>query len=145
VSWLLDTNVLSESIRLQPDRRVMHWLDEADEDAVYLSVIVIAEIRRGIELLANGTRRDRLSAWLENELASRFIGRIIDVDRRVADAWGRLTSAAQKAGVALGGMDAFLGATALVHGLTLVTRDAAAFQRLSVPVFDPWTYRPGSA
>jgi predicted nucleic acid-binding protein len=145
VSWLLDTNVLSESVRPQPDPHVVRWLAEIDEDAVHLSVIVLAEIRRGIELLPSGPRRDRLIAWLEKDLISRFDGRILDIDRSIAEGWGKLIAVAQKSGVALSPMDAFFGATALVYDLTLVTRDIGPFERLSVPVFNPWDYRPGRA
>jgi toxin FitB len=145
LSWLLDTNVVSESVKPQPDPNVIRWLAEVDEAAVHLSVLVLAEIRRGIELLPPGRRRMRLSGWLENDLARRFERRILDIDRRVAERWGVLMAAARKSGVGLGALDGFFGATALVHGLTLATRDASPFERLSVPVFDPWTYRPGSA
>ena len=123
----------------------MRWLADVDEDTVFLSVVALAEIRRGVELLPRGRRRDALAFWLENELGGRFAGRLIDIDARVADRWGVLSASAQKAGVSLGAMDAFLGATAVVNGLTLVTRDASVFERLSVPVLNPWTYRPGSA
>jgi toxin FitB len=145
LSWLLDTNVISESMKPQPHAGVTLWLSEIDEDAAYLSVVVLGEIRRGIELLSPGNKRTRLMTWLETDLAERFSGRILDVDRNVAAAWGTLTAAARKAGIAIGAIDAFFGSTALVHGLTLVTRDTSAFERLSIPVFNPWSYRPGSA
>jgi len=145
VTWLLDTNVVSESIKPQPHPGVALWLSEVDEDTVYLSVVLLAEIRRGIELLPSGPRRARLTAWLDQDLIERFSSRILEVDRRVADVWGRLSASAKRQGTALSPMDAFFGATALVHGLTLVTRDTSAFEKLSVPVMDPWDYRPGSA
>ena len=138
MSFLLDTNVVSEWVRPQPDRNVISWLAEVDEDRVFISVISFAEIRRGVETLAAGRRHERLATWLAEELSVRFEERILDIDRQVADTWGVLMARGQKIGMTLGSMDAFVAATAEAHGLTLVTRNVKDFRRLGISVLDPW-------
>ena len=141
MSFLLDTNVVSEWVRPQPDRNVISWLAEVDEDRVFISVISFAEIRRGIEMLAAGRRHERLATWLAEELPLRFEERILDTDRQVADTWGVLMARGQKIGLTLGSMDAIVAATAEAHGLILVTRNVKDFRRLEISLLDPW--QPG--
>lgn len=119
----------------------MSWLHEIDEDRVYLSVVTLAELRHGIERLGGGRRRKRLESWLEDELTERFSGRIINVDPGIADAWGTIVAAREKAGKPIGAMDAMLAATARIQSLTLVTRNGSDFARLDLLIFDPWTER----
>jgi hypothetical protein len=138
VSFLLDTNVVSELVRPRPDAGVVAWLAEVDEDRVHLSVITIAEIRFGIERLARGRRRSRLDAWLRDELALRFEARILPISPPVADAWGKVVSARDEIGRPIGTMDAFIAATAEVHDLTLVTRDRADFALSVRSIVSPW-------
>jgi predicted nucleic acid-binding protein len=138
VSFLIDTNVVSEWVRPQPDRNVISWLAEVDEDRVFISVISFAEIRRGIEMLPTGRRRERLATWLAEELPLRFEERILDIDRHVAETWGVVMARGQKIGLTLGSMDSFVAATAEAHGLTLVTRNVKDFQRLGISLLDPW-------
>jgi toxin FitB len=138
LSFLLDTNVISEWVKVQPHPGVIRWLDEADEDRVFLSVISIAEIGRGIELMPKGRRRDRIAAWLKDELPIRFEGRILPVDLAIAQEWGVMFEKARSRGSTLGIMDAFLAATAHAHELMLVTRNTKDFQQLGTALFDPW-------
>ncbi len=138
MSFLLDTNVVSEWVKPQPDPRVADWLVRADEESVFLSVITFGEIRQGIELLAPGRRRDQLSAWLQDELPSRFGGRILPLDREIAEAWGVVMARGRKAGASLSTMDAFIAATAAVHGLALVTRDVRDFAAVGIALVNPW-------
>jgi predicted nucleic acid-binding protein len=138
VSFLLDTNVISEWVKPRPDPHVIAWLAETDEDRTFLSVISFAEIRRGIELLPEGRRRDRLATWLAEELPGRFEGRIVPIDRRIAETWGILTVRGSQAGVNLGSLDAFLAATAETRRLTLVTRNTKDFATIGISLFDPW-------
>ena len=138
MSFLLDTNVVSEWVRPQPDRNVVSWLAEVDEDRVFISVISLAEIRRGVEMLPAGRKRERLASWLAEELPARFEERILDIDPQIAETWGVLMARGQKIGLTLGSMDAFVAATAEVHGLTLATRNVKDFRRLAVSLFDPW-------
>ncbi len=138
MSFLLDTNVVSEWVRPRPDEHVVAWLEAVDEEEVFMSVVSFAELRRGVDLLPPGRRRDRLDEWIEEDLATRFHGRIIEVDRPIADAWGRMMVRVQRAGRALGAMDAFFAATAESHELTLVTRNTRDFTGLHVALHNPW-------
>lgn len=142
MSFILDTNVVSEWVKPRPDRNVISWLAEVDEDRVFISVIAFAEIRRGLELLPMGRRRERLAIWLAEELPARFEGRILGIDRHVAETWGVVTVRAQSAGLTLGSMDAFIAAMAEAHGLTLVTRNVKDFEPAGIALFDPWAPRP---
>jgi toxin FitB len=138
VSFLLDTNVMSEWVKPQPDPNVISWLAGVDEDRVFISVASFAEIRRGIELMPAGRRRARLGAWLGEELPVRFEDRILTIDQRVAEIWGLVMDRGQKTGLALGSMDAFFAATAEAHGLTLVTRNVRDFQQVGISILNPW-------
>ncbi|BAT58200.1 toxin FitB [Variibacter gotjawalensis] len=88
MSWLLDTNVISEVRRPSPEPKVIRWLNEVDEDRVYLSVATIAELRRGIALLGDGRRRESLATWLDEELPGRFADRVLSIDGRIANRGG---------------------------------------------------------
>jgi hypothetical protein len=125
VSWLLDTNVVSELIRPKPDVGVIAWLAErsGDEARLYLSALTLAEIHRGVLRLNSKSRLfGRLQAWLNTDLAARFAGRILAFDEQVARTWGMMTAALPK-GIAVSTMDSLIGATALHHGLILATRN----------------------
>jgi predicted nucleic acid-binding protein len=138
LSYLLDTNVLSEPLRSQPSPVVVRWLEELDEDRAYVSVITLAEMRRGALLLASGRRRETLMKWVDEDLRSRFVGRIAPVDAEVADCWSEVMAARRSKGQGLGVMDGFIAATALVRGLTVVTRNVRDFAFLGDGVVNPW-------
>jgi len=135
VNWLLDTSVLSELRRKAPDRRVEQWVSDRPVSSLYLSVLTLGEIRKGIECVADAKRRAALVDWLEIELPARFAGRILPVDVAVADCWGRLLAAA---GRPLPTIDSLLAATALAHQSVMVTRNTPDFQGLGVTVLNPW-------
>lgn len=139
MSHLLDTNVLSEWRRPRPDTKVVRWLRGVYEDELYLSAATIAEIRYGVERLPRGRRRDELSDWLERDVVARFGERCLDVDKKIAEAWAAVMSRRDASGRPMSTMDAFIAATALVHGLTLVTRDTEDFATTGVPLIDPWS------
>jgi toxin FitB len=141
VTFLLDTNVVSEWVKPRPDPSVVAWLAEVDEDRTFISVITLAELRSGVAALAMGRRRDRLEAWLAHDLPMRFEGRVLPVDAAIADGWGRITASTKATGRSIHAMDAFLAATAHVHQLTLVTRDVLDFQAAGTPVLCPWSER----
>ena len=136
MSFLLDTNVVSEWTKPRPNAGIIEWLARVEEDEVFLSVVTFAEIRHGIDRLPAGERRRRLDEWLRNDLALRFEGRIIGVDGAIADEWGRMIARREARGRA---MDALVAATAQVHDLTVVTRNAADFQPSVKAVLNPWT------
>jgi predicted nucleic acid-binding protein len=105
-------------------------------------VVTLAEIRRGVELMPAGRRRDRLASWLADELPARFEDRILRVDEPVAAAWGVAMARSQRLGGSIGAMDGFLAATAEAHRLTLATRNARDFATAGISLFDPWRPRP---
>jgi hypothetical protein len=135
----LDTNVISELVKRRPEPRVTAWIDSIDENLLFLSVVTLGEIRRGIALLRDGSRRVTLEAWLDSDLVSRFTERILPIDRAVADRWGRLAAEAASAKSPLPVIDGLLAATALDQNLTLVTRNTKDIAATGVPVFNPWS------
>jgi len=138
LKFLLDTNVVSEWVKLKPNANVVRWLADMDEDQVYLSVVTFAEIQQGIYEMPSGRRRDSLESWLNDDLFLRFEGRILDVDLAVAGAWGALMAQSTKMGMNLNVMDAFIAATARVHPVTLTTRNTKHFTKLDVSLANPW-------
>ena len=135
MSFLLDTNVISEWVKPRPDPHVVAWLADTDEDRTFLSAISFAEIRLGIELLPEGLRRRQLALWLAEDLTARFEGRILPVDLPVAR-----KCAALHVPDPLEDRDSLIAATALVHGMTVVTRNTVHFQRTGVALLNPWQH-----
>jgi predicted nucleic acid-binding protein len=138
VKLLLDTNVLSEVTKPRPDEGVLKWLHGLDEDRTFISIVSIAEIRRGVALMDSGRKRDALGEWLSHELPQRFERRIIPVEGPVALAWGDLMALAKRSGRGLSSMDGLIAATAVAHQLTLVTRNTKDFEGLGIDMIDPW-------
>jgi len=136
--FLLDTNVISELVKPRPEARVVGWIDGIDESLLYLSVLTLAEIRKGVAALPRSARRTALEAWLESELRLRFSHRILVIDEQVADRWGFLAGNAQKHGHQLPVIDGLLAATAIHHNLTLVTRNTGDTASTGVSLFNPW-------
>jgi predicted nucleic acid-binding protein len=136
--FLLDTNVISELVKPRPEANVTLWIESTDESLLYLSVLTLGEIRRGIAALPQSRRRATLEAWLDKDLRARFDGRILAIDQEVADRWGLLTAVARNSGIVLAVIDGLLAATALEHNLTLVTRDTGQIPSMGVAVFNPW-------
>lgn len=138
MSFLLDTNVVSEWTKPHPNSGVITWLDEADEDRVFLSVATLAELRHGVERLALGARRKKLDSWLREELPLRFESRVLAVTAEVADEWGRVIARCEAGGRPLPAMDGLIASTAIVHGLTLVTRNTSDFETALKSLLNPW-------
>jgi predicted nucleic acid-binding protein len=138
VTYLLDTNVVSEWARPRPDLGVVGFLDQTSEHLLYLSVITLAELRRGVDRLPAGRRRATLDNWLEHDLIQRFDGRILNINQGVARAWGQIMATAERRGRAPGVMDVWIAAIAEVYDLTVVTRDVADFETFSGRIFNPW-------
>jgi predicted nucleic acid-binding protein len=137
--FLLDTNVLSEfSRRGNPNPNVKQWLEKADTGSVYASVLTVAEIRFGVELLSPSKRRTQLQEWLDHDLPAWFGDRVLPVDRSVADRWGVLRAQAQMKGRPISVVDGLLAATAMQHDLTIVSRNASDFAVVALAVVNPW-------
>jgi toxin FitB len=139
LSFLLDTNIISEWTKPRPNAGVVGFLATQDEDALFLSVVTLAELRRGVDRLAVGRRHNLLDDWLRNDLPPRFAGRLLGIDPATADAWGQLIARRERDGRPMGVMDGWIAATAEVHGLTLVTRDVADFAGAVESMVCPWT------
>ena len=135
MSYLIDTNVLSELRRKQPGAQVVAWVQARPREALFLSVLTLGEIRKGIERVEDSLRKQALIDWLEVELPSYFLGRVLALDAHVADRWGRLMADAARP---LPAIDSLLAATALQHDLTLVTRNIKDFTGLGVRLLNPW-------
>ena len=136
--FLLDANCISEVVRHKPDPRVMAWIEAVEESLLYLSVLTMGEIRKGLAALPQGKRRSRLETWSEVELQARFSGRILSIDAAVADRWGLLAASAKTKGNPLSTIDGLLAATAIHHNLTIVSRNVGDFRNTQVPVVNPW-------
>jgi len=136
--YLLDTNCISELVRIQPEPAVVAWMEAADETLLYLSVLTLGEIRKGLAGLPQSKRRTHLEIWLETELRVRFAGRILLIDAAVADRWGSLAARAKSEGKVLATIDGLLAATALHHNLTVVSRNVNDFKDTHVSVLNPW-------
>lgn len=136
--WLLDTNVLSELRRPRPDKKVVAFVEGQALDLLHVSVVTLAEIRFGIELLADAARRAALNDWLTHKIRPTFEQRILDVSEDVILKWRMLVEAGRKAGHTYSQPDLFIAATAIHHGLTVVTRDTREYERARAPVLNPW-------
>lgn len=135
MSYLIDTSVLSELRRKAPNPVVVRWLAQRPSGTLYLSVLTLGEIRKGIEAMPDEPRRLVLLDWLETELPAFFCGRILSVDAAVADRWGRMVALA---GRPVPAVDSLLAATASQHGFVLVTRNLRDVQGLGVQALNPW-------
>jgi len=136
---LLDTNIISELVKPKPEPNVTAWIEATDESLLHLSVLTLGEIRKGIAVLPDASRRVSLEAWLDRDLVLRFAERILPIDQAVADRWGRIAAQALARKSPLPVVDGLLAATALQHNLTLVTRNTKDVAAASVPVFNPWS------
>ena len=138
VGFLLDTNVPSELVRPQPEPRVKAWVATQRLDELFISAVSFGELRRGIMLRAPRKRRTEIELWLETDLSMLFSGRILALTRSIAERWGVLDAQRQRMGRPLNVPDGQIAATALEHGLTLVTRNVKDFAGLGIEVINPW-------
>lgn len=138
MKYLLDTCLVSELVKKEPHPGVVSWLDERDEQTLFLSVLNLGELQKGISKLPAGTRKDELQAWIGRDLVERFAGRILDIDLATALCWGRIQGEAERAGEKLPVMDALIAASAAAHGLVVVTRNVRDVERCGVRVCNPW-------
>ncbi|HKV95860.1 MAG TPA: type II toxin-antitoxin system VapC family toxin [Candidatus Angelobacter sp.] len=136
--YLLDTNVVSEFTRVRPEPKVISWFQATSEELLYLSVLTIGEIRKGIDTLPRSNKRALLESWLANDLVLRFAGRILEVNLDIAERWGLISAQAKIAGTPLAVIDGLMAATALHHNLTLVTRNTRDVRMAGINTLNPW-------
>lgn len=139
MKYLLDTCLVSELVRKSPDRGVVEWITDCDEDAAYLSVITVGEIQKGISRLEQNKKRMALQKWLDLELKVRFQERILPITEEVAQTWGILLGEAESKGISVPAIDALIAATAIAHNLIVVTRNDRDILRVGVRTLNPWT------
>ena len=138
MSFLLDTNMVSEWMKPRPNSGVVAWTAEVDEDRVFLSVITLAELRHGIDRMPVGARKKRLNEWLEQDLPLRFEHRTLGIDAATANVCGKLIAISEARGKRIEVMDAFVAATAALHQLIIVTRNVSDFEAITTDILNPW-------
>jgi len=138
MKYLLDTCVISEIVRKQPDRNVLKWLAKVDQDNLFLSVITIGEIEKGVAKLAESSRKKKISEWLHDDLIIRFQKHILPIDTKVMIVWGKQLALLEQKGRTLPAIDSMIAATAISHELILVTRNINGFEPTDVEIFNPW-------
>jgi predicted nucleic acid-binding protein len=136
--WLLDTNILSELRRPKPEPRVTAFVASQPLESLYVSAVTLAEIRFGIEALANPNRRSELNDWLTHQVRPMFETRVLQVSEDVMFKWRLLVEEGRKVGHTFSQPDLIIAATALRHGLTVVSRDSADYLKARVPLYNPW-------
>jgi predicted nucleic acid-binding protein len=138
LSFLLDTCVISELVKAEPNVSVLAWLQDADEDSLFLSVLTLGELEKGIARARDLLRKAKLINWVHRDLAERFRGRVLPIDVRIAERWGALVGESERRGAPLPVIDSLLAATSLQHDLTIVTRNTADMRRCGARCLNPW-------
>lgn len=139
MKYLLDTCTISELVKSRPNRKVVKWIEECDEDSIFLSVLTVGEIQKGISKLEDERRRVKIQRWLDSDLKARFTDRILSVSEDVALTWGILEGESESRGRPIPVIDALIGATALAYNLTVVTRNIDDIVPTGARVLNPWT------
>lgn len=136
--YLIDTCIFSELIKKKPDPSVIRWVSERDESLFSVSVLTLGEIKKGIEKLPDIQRQKKLNAWFYDFMIPRYRNRLISIDESVAIAWGDIVAKTSKTGRVLPTIDSLIAASAIVHQLTIVTRNIKDFEGLNIPLINPW-------
>jgi predicted nucleic acid-binding protein len=138
MNYLLDTCIISELIKPMPNPKVVNWVRDCSEETLFLSVLTIGEIQKGIAKLPESEKREILQFWFEHDLPRRFEGRIIDITPQVARKWGEIQGKAEQEGKKMPAIDGLIAATGLVYNLTVVTRNTSDVEVSGVQTFNPW-------
>ena len=137
MKYLLDTCVISEFVKPSPNKKVISWINEIPSEMLFISVVTIGEIRKGITKLPDSKKKQKLTLWL-NTILEEYKERIISIDLTVADTWGILQGDAEKNGVPMSSIDGLIAATAYTHNLTLITRNEEDFNNSKISLINPW-------
>lgn len=140
MKYLLDTCVISEVVKKEPNKNVLAWLSEQNEDSLFLSILTFGEIQKGIKKASDQTRKQKLRLWLEDDLKKRFEGRIIPIDLKVVTYWGSIRGAAELAGKSMPTMDGLIAVSGLAYNCVVVTRNTADMEQSTAELFNPWEY-----
>lgn len=139
MKYLLDTCAISELVKNRPNKSVVKWIEECNEDIIFLSVLTIGEIQKGISKLEDKRRKVKIQKWLDSDLKARFADRILPISEDVALTWGVLEGVAELKGRPIPAVDALIGATALTYNLTVVTRNVEDINPTGARILNPWT------
>ncbi|MGP8330212.1 MAG: type II toxin-antitoxin system VapC family toxin [Methanosarcinaceae archaeon] len=138
MKYLLDTCVVSELIKKVPDEKVIQWIKVSDEEIFFLSVLTIGEIQKGIAKLPDSRRKFSIQRWLDRDLLERFSQRILTITIDIATAWGQIQGESESRGEPIPTIDGLIGATAIAHNLTVVTRNEKDLKKTGARIFNPW-------
>ena len=138
MKYLIDTCVISELAKADPNEKVASWAAQSDEEEFYLSSLTFGELHKGISKLMPSKKRERLNQWVECDLKERFRNRIIDIDLEVARVWGKIQGESEAQGHPMPAIDSLIAATGVAHGLIVVTRNTADMERSGVSLLNPW-------
>ncbi len=138
MKYLLDTCVVSELIKKNPNPKVTAWVTSTEESKLFLSVLTFGEIYKGIEKLPESKKKEKLHNWVNCELRERFENRIINFDLQVATTWGKTQAFSESAGKGMPALDGQIAATGIAHSLTIVTRNTSDMEISGVSLFNPW-------
>lgn len=140
MSYLIDTCCISELVKKKPNPNVVTWFADQDELSMYLSVITFGELRKGIEKLPDSKKKKELNRWVNEDLSRRFKNRVLNITIEEVNKWAEILAAAEKDGKPLPAIDSLIAATALVHDLSVVTRNTQDMEGSGVEVINPWTF-----
>lgn len=140
MKYLLDTCVISEIVKKEPNKNVLAWLAAQDEESLFLSILTFGELQKGVTKAADQTRKARLEAWIEEDLKKRFDGRVIPIDLKVVTAWGSIQGAAELAGKAMPTIDGLIAVSGLAYNCIVVTRNLSDMEQSTVELLNPWQY-----
>jgi predicted nucleic acid-binding protein len=140
MSYLIDTNCISELVKSKPNKNVVQWFTDQNELDLYLSVITFGELRKGVEKLPDSKRKRKLNHWINEDLLHRFKNRTLDITLVEVNKWGEVLAKAEKIGRMLPAIDALIAATALAHNLAVVTRNTKDMEASGVELINPWNY-----
>lgn len=138
MKYLLDTCAISEMVKPQPHKAVVDWIEGCDEDSIFLSVLTVGEIQKGIAKLSDERRRAKIQQWLDTDLRDRFEDRILAVSEEVALTWGNMEGESKARGRPIPSIDGLIGATAIAHNLTVVTRNVDDISATGARVLNLW-------
>jgi predicted nucleic acid-binding protein len=139
VRFLLDTCVISELVKPAPDEKVVSWISSCPEEAVFLSVITVGEIQKGISRLPDSGKKDRLQRWLDIDLAARFENRIVPIGQKIIRMWGCILATSESSGRPIPAVDGLIAATGLTYDMTVVTRNVTDLHVEGLAIYNPWT------
>ena len=142
MNYLIDTCVISELVKPAPDSNVLGWLNNTPNERLFLSVITIGEIRKGVTKLPASSRKEMLGTWLDT-LIEDYQEKILPIDLKVAESWGVIQENAEKNGKPMPSLDSLIAATVYTHNLALVTRNESDFKAANIPIFNPWKLDEG--